>query len=150
MASNSRWQPQEFFFGRWITKLPFLSQNLGFQNDWLCFALCSCWLQELQRRCNTLITLIEREMMELEEKEKAERKKRGKAAGGTPKVHRITSLPALFTVCVCDVLLWGIRWCTPCQSSCKNYNFISIFRCCSVLAWLKQKGILPCHSLPAL
>lgn len=43
-------------------------------------------LQELQRRCNTLITLIEREMMELEEKEKAERKKRGKAAGGTPKV----------------------------------------------------------------
>lgn len=43
-------------------------------------------LQELQRRCNTLITLIEREMMELEEKEKAERKKRGKGAGGTPKV----------------------------------------------------------------
>lgn len=53
-----------------------------------CFQLvpfCS-QLQELQRRCNTLITLIEREMMELEEKEKAERKKRGKAAGGTPKV----------------------------------------------------------------
>lgn len=38
--------------------------------------------QELQRRCNTLITLIERENMELEEKEKAERKKKGKA---TPK-----------------------------------------------------------------
>lgn len=51
-----------------------------------CFdAFCS-QLQELQRRCNTLITLIEREMMELEEKEKAERKKRGKGAGGTPKV----------------------------------------------------------------
>lgn len=33
--------------------------------------------QELQRRCNTLITLIERENMELEEKEKAEKKKRG-------------------------------------------------------------------------
>ena len=48
-------------------------------------AFCS-QLQELQRRCNTLITLIEREMMELEEKEKAERKKRGKGAGGTPKV----------------------------------------------------------------
>lgn len=34
-------------------------------------------IQELQRRCNTLITLIERENMELEEKEKAEKKKRG-------------------------------------------------------------------------
>lgn len=34
-------------------------------------------MQELQRRCNTLITLIERENMELEEKEKAEKKKRG-------------------------------------------------------------------------
>lgn len=33
--------------------------------------------QELQRRCNTLITLIERENMELEEREKAEKKKRG-------------------------------------------------------------------------
>uniref|UniRef100_F7EXG1 SWI/SNF related, matrix associated, actin dependent regulator of chromatin, subfamily a, member 5 n=1 Tax=Macaca mulatta TaxID=9544 RepID=F7EXG1_MACMU len=33
--------------------------------------------KELQRRCNTLITLIERENMELEEKEKAEKKKRG-------------------------------------------------------------------------
>ena len=32
---------------------------------------------ELQRRCNTLITLIERKNMELEEKEKAEKKKRG-------------------------------------------------------------------------
>lgn len=41
-------------------------------------------LQELQRRCNTLITLIEREMVELEEKEKAEKKKRGR--GATPKV----------------------------------------------------------------
>lgn len=30
---------------------------------------------ELQRRCNTLITLIERENQELEEKEKQERKK---------------------------------------------------------------------------
>ena len=30
---------------------------------------------ELQRRCNTLITLIERENQELEEKERAERKK---------------------------------------------------------------------------
>ena len=42
--------------------------------------------QELQRRCNTLITLIERENMELEEREKME-KKRGRAPkSGTPKV----------------------------------------------------------------
>lgn len=40
--------------------------------------LCMCLRpQELQRRCNTLITLIERENMELEEREKAEKKKRG-------------------------------------------------------------------------
>lgn len=38
---------------------------------------CLLLIQELQRRCNTLITLIERENMELEEKEKAEKKKRG-------------------------------------------------------------------------
>lgn len=38
-------------------------------------------LQELQRRCNTLITLIERENMELEEREKAEKKKRGPKTG---------------------------------------------------------------------
>ncbi len=43
-------------------------------------------LQELQRRCNTLITLIERENLELEEREKME-KKRGRAPKtGTPKV----------------------------------------------------------------
>lgn len=38
--------------------------------------MCVC-VQELQRRCNTLITLIERENMELEERERAEKKKRG-------------------------------------------------------------------------
>ena len=32
--------------------------------------------QELQRRCNTLISLIEKENMEIEEKERAEKKKR--------------------------------------------------------------------------
>ena len=42
--------------------------------------------QELQRRCNTLITLIERENMELEEREKAEKKKRKGPRSGTPKV----------------------------------------------------------------
>lgn len=46
--------------------------------------------QELQRRCNTLITLIEREMVELEEKEKAEKKKRGR--GATPKVDHLLLL----------------------------------------------------------
>ncbi|XP_031550358.1 SWI/SNF-related matrix-associated actin-dependent regulator of chromatin subfamily A member 5-like [Actinia tenebrosa] len=51
-----------------------------FRFDWF---LKSRTAQELQRRCNTLITLIEREMMELEEKEKAEKKKRGRSA--TPK-----------------------------------------------------------------
>lgn len=39
------------------------------------------FVQELQRRCNTLITLIERENMELEEREKAEKKKRGPKTG---------------------------------------------------------------------
>ncbi|KAL7981992.1 hypothetical protein Chor_001049 [Crotalus horridus] len=45
-----------------------------FRFDWF---LKSRTAMELQRRCNTLITLIERENMELEEKEKAEKKKRG-------------------------------------------------------------------------
>lgn len=40
------------------------------------FAVFIVLCQELQRRCHTLITLIERENMELEEKEKAERKKK--------------------------------------------------------------------------
>ena len=49
---------------------------------------------ELQRRCNTLITLIEREVQEWEEKEKVDKKKRGpkpasatiKGESGTPKL----------------------------------------------------------------
>ncbi|XP_076446888.1 SWI/SNF-related matrix-associated actin-dependent regulator of chromatin subfamily A member 5-like [Babylonia areolata] len=45
-----------------------------FRFDWF---IKSRTAMELQRRCNTLITLIERENMELEEREKAERKKRG-------------------------------------------------------------------------
>ena len=40
--------------------------------------------QELQRRCNTLITLIERENQELEEKEKREKRKGQKP--GLPRV----------------------------------------------------------------
>lgn len=60
-----------------------------------CYSLCITstllMAQELQRRCNTLITLIERENMELEEKEKAEKKKRG------PK-------PSLVRVCKMNLL----------------------------------------------
>lgn len=50
-----------------------------FRFDWF---LKSRTAQELQRRCNTLITLIEREMLEIEEKEKKERK-RGPKPGST-------------------------------------------------------------------
>ena len=66
-------------------------------------------LQELQRRCNTLITLIERENMELEEREKAEKKKRKGPRSGTPKVRTIempswfmaeqNCLPLMFRLC---------------------------------------------------
>jgi len=51
-----------------------------FRFDWF---IKSRTAMELQRRCNTLITLIERENMELEEREKAERKKKG--VKSTPK-----------------------------------------------------------------
>lgn len=56
-----------------------------FRFDWF---IKSRTAMELQRRCNTLITLIERENLELEEKEKAERKKKGGGGAnkaGTPK-----------------------------------------------------------------
>ncbi|CAB4009762.1 SWI SNF-related matrix-associated actin-dependent regulator of chromatin subfamily A member 5- [Paramuricea clavata] len=57
-----------------------------FRFDWF---LKSRTAQELQRRCNTLITLIEREMLEIEEKEKKERK-RGQKPGNakTPQQKR--------------------------------------------------------------
>merc|ERR1719429_280164 len=45
-----------------------------FRFDWF---IKSRTAMELQRRCNTLITLIERENHEIEEKEKAEKKKKG-------------------------------------------------------------------------
>ncbi|KAI0218655.1 SWI/SNF-related matrix-associated actin-dependent regulator of chromatin subfamily A member 5 [Lamellibrachia satsuma] len=53
-----------------------------FRFDWF---IKSRTAMELQRRCNTLITLIERENMELEEREKAEKKKRKGPRSGTPK-----------------------------------------------------------------
>merc|ERR1711948_240991 len=48
-----------------------------FRFDWF---IKSRTAMELQRRCNTLITLIERENHEIEEREKSERKK--KTGGG--------------------------------------------------------------------
>ena len=48
-----------------------------FRFDW---SLKSRTAMELQRRCNTLIMLIEKEMNEIEEREKNERKK--KSGGG--------------------------------------------------------------------
>ncbi|XP_072171356.1 SWI/SNF-related matrix-associated actin-dependent regulator of chromatin subfamily A member 5-like [Diadema setosum] len=62
-----------------------------FRFDWF---IKSRTAMELQRRCNTLITLIERENQELEEKEKVDKKKgkggRGSGRGGvsTPKSEK--------------------------------------------------------------
>lgn len=52
-----------------------------FRFDWF---LKSRTALELQRRCNTLITLIERENQELEEKERADKKKKSGVANSTP------------------------------------------------------------------
>jgi hypothetical protein len=70
-------------------------------------------MQELQRRCQTLITLVERENMELEEKEKAERKKRpaAKAAPNRVGTHSIVLLRqnCVFPdLCFVDLLLYRI------------------------------------------
>lgn len=47
---------------------------------------------ELQRRCNTLITLIEREVQEWEEKEKVDKKKRGPKASIGSKIEATPKL----------------------------------------------------------
>lgn len=52
-----------------------------FRFDWF---IKSRTAMELQRRCNTLITLIERENQELEEKEKQDKKKQKSSAKPTP------------------------------------------------------------------
>ncbi|XP_030746084.1 chromatin-remodeling complex ATPase chain Iswi [Sitophilus oryzae] len=52
-----------------------------FRFDWF---LKSRTAMELQRRCNTLITLIERENAELEEREKNEKKKKAPKSGQVP------------------------------------------------------------------
>lgn len=57
-----------------------IRQAPQFRFDWF---IKSRTAMELQRRCNTLITLIERENMELEEREKAERRRKGKSNAGS-------------------------------------------------------------------
>lgn len=57
------------------------SSSPQFRFDWF---LKSRTALELQRRCNTLITLIERENSELEEKERLEKKKKTGKGTGTP------------------------------------------------------------------
>lgn len=49
---------------------------------------------ELQRRCNTLITLIERENQEIEEKEKANKKKPGPKPGLAKSTNKRSSTTA--------------------------------------------------------
>lgn len=56
-----------------------------FRFDWF---LKSRTALELQRRCNTLITLIERENQELEERERQERKKKGSSATNAKSVSK--------------------------------------------------------------
>lgn len=53
--------------------------------------------QELQRRCNTLISLIERENTELEERERAEKRKRsGGSKNATP--TKVSSWPLQYLI----------------------------------------------------
>ena len=60
-----------------------------FRFDWFIKSRTSL---ELQRRCNTLITLIERENQELEEKEKAERKTQRQSASNGASRHNKSAL----------------------------------------------------------
>ena len=73
--------------------IKFASDGVLILSNRILGSYCFCFVnQELQRRNNTLITLIEREMMELEEKEKAEKKKRGakgKDKGDSAKVRSV-------------------------------------------------------------
>lgn len=62
-----------------------IRQAPQFRFDWF---IKSRTAMEIQRRCNTLITLIERENMELEEREKAERRRKGKGGGSTQKAAK--------------------------------------------------------------
>merc|ERR1712061_494927 len=59
-----------------------------FRFDWF---IKSRTAMELQRRCNTLITLIERENQELGEKERAEKKSKKGGGGGSSKAENAKS-----------------------------------------------------------
>jgi hypothetical protein len=59
-----------------------------FRFDWF---IKSRTAMELQRRCNTLITLIERENHEIEEKERAEKKKKGNKSSSNEKQNSTPS-----------------------------------------------------------
>jgi SWI/SNF-related matrix-associated actin-dependent regulator of chromatin subfamily A member 5 len=59
-----------------------------FRFDWFIKSRTSI---ELQRRCNTLITLIEKENQELEEKEKAERKQQQQQQNGRKSTSALTN-----------------------------------------------------------
>ncbi len=63
-----------------------------FRFDWF---IKSRTALELQRRCNTLITLIERENSELEEREKMEKRKSRPGKSGTPKVRAHVNISLL-------------------------------------------------------
>lgn len=65
-----------------------IRQAPQFRFDWFIKSRTSI---ELQRRCNTLITLIERENQELEEKEKADRKSNQRASTATPAANKSKS-----------------------------------------------------------
>ncbi|XP_052795307.1 SWI/SNF-related matrix-associated actin-dependent regulator of chromatin subfamily A member 5-like [Mya arenaria] len=67
-----------------------IRQAPQFRFDWF---IKSRTAMELQRRCNTLITLIERENMELEEREKAEKRRRSKNSGGQKTGKRKAETP---------------------------------------------------------
>merc|ERR1712025_1067691 len=79
-------EEEDRFLVRMLHKLGFDKENVyeelrasvrnapQFRFDWF---IKSRTAMELQRRCNTLIMLIEKEMNEIEEREKSERKKKG-------------------------------------------------------------------------
>ena len=74
-----------------------------FRFDWF---IKSRTALELQRRCNTLITLIEKENQELEEKEEEERKQRKR--GPKIKVHHSSTSMAAGTVYKVVLLRCGV------------------------------------------
>ena len=71
-----------------------------FRFDWF---IKSRTALELQRRCNTLITLIEKENQEVEEREEEERKQRKRG----PKIKVVLS----FALCVLSLYIYIYIYC---------------------------------------